>query len=267
MADINDFPSYMGFGRINAKSITEDAENVVAEYLFNDKPVHRITYDKVNDSWQIADIFDDTGSITFSKDLKGGVMRHFSYLDCKTSNLFHFYRERICNIGNIYFQDLSSMKDEGGIASYYPAGRLVILRLPIFFDEKGKAIADSLINNIPYLELEKRPLLKICEVYNTTILVNDAAGEDMNIPILMFEYIVTLASLFDVVVWMVDNNLILPDLKYRLNIQDAKCKNEHSAQTFNHESTSGEIYTLLTKAYDETTIKFDDFHDKMVPAV
>ena len=32
----------MGFGRIYAKSNTEDEENIVVEYLFNDKPVHRI---------------------------------------------------------------------------------------------------------------------------------------------------------------------------------------------------------------------------------
>ena len=61
-------------------------------------------------------------------------MRYFNYPDCKTSKLFHFYRERICNIANIYLQDLSSMKDEGGVASYHPAGRLITLRLPIFFD-------------------------------------------------------------------------------------------------------------------------------------
>ena len=264
MVNETEFPLYMGFGRMSAKSIIRQNETASAEYCFTDKAVHRLTHDIINDRWRIEDIFDNTGSITTAKDLKEGVMRHFNFLTPKTSSLFNYFREQICKIGNIYFQDLSSMQDEGGVASYYPSGRLVILRLPIYYDATGKIIADSLINKIPYLQVEKRPLLETCEVYNTTILVTDAAGEIMAIPILMFEYIVTLSSLLDVVKWMVDNNLILPDLKYRLIIQEAKCKNEHSAQTFNHETTNGEIYTLLTKGYDETTIKFDDFHSKVV---
>lgn len=261
-----EFPSYLGFGRMRAKSNIRQNETASTEYFFTDKALHRITHDIINDRWKIEDIFDNIGSKTTAKDLKEGVMRHFNFLTPKTSSLFNYFKEQICKLGNIYFQDFDSMQD-GGVTSYYPSGRLVLLRLPIFYDVTGKAIADTLINKIPYLEAEKRPLLETCEVYNTTVLVTDAAGVMMAIPILMFEYIVTLASLSVVVKWMVDNNLILPDLKYTFIIQEAKYKNEHSAHTFNHEANCGELYTMLTKGYDESIIKFEDFHEKMVPAV
>lgn len=265
MFDINEFPSYVGFGRLNPKTITEKTDIASSDYFFKDKPVHRISYNKVNGSWEFKDIFDDSGGISYSNELKKAVMMHFNNLDCESNSIFNFVRDRVCSRGNIYFQNLASMKDEGGCASYFPAGRLVILRLPIFFDKEGQAKADVLINKIPYLEEEKRPLLKLCEAYNTSIFLPKSNGETSVIPVLMLEYIVTLASILDVVNWFCKNNLISQERIYRMLIQDSTTKNQHSLQTFegiaNKDST---VYTILMKGMDNSKIKFEEFENKVI---
>jgi hypothetical protein len=265
MVNINELPAYIGFGRLNPKTISESADRVSADYFFRDKPVHRISHNRVNGSWQFKDIFDDMGGISSSNELKNAVMMHFNYLDCKSNSVFNFVQDKICSRGNIYFENLASMKDEGGVASYFPAGRLVILRVPIFFDEPGRTKVDVLVNKIPYLEIEKRPLLKLHEAYNTSILLSKENGETSVIPVLMIEYIVTLASILDAVDWICNNNLISLDKIFRMIIQDSKSKNQHSLKTFegvtNEDST---IYTILFKGMDNSKIKFKKFEKKVV---
>ena len=260
-----EFPLYMGFGKLRASSFIKENELESAEYCFTDKAVHRLTHDIINDRWSIEDIFDNTGSITTAKDLKEGVMRHFNFLTPKTSSLFNYFRDQICKIGNIYFQDLSAMQDEGGVASYYPSGRLVILRLPIFFDETGDANANKLFNEIPYIETEKRLLLKLCEVYDSSIVLTKATGEVTVIPVLMFEYVITLASVLDVLNWMVNKNIIVKDKKFRMIIQDSNKKNQHSILTTAGTSNDDYlIHTILFKGLDESKITFEDFQSKIV---
>lgn len=260
MNTINEFPDYIGFGRLNPKTISESTDQVSGDYFFQDMPVHRISHDKINESWQIKDILEDKGNISSSKDLKNAVLMHFNYLECKTNNVFNFVRDKICGLGNIYFENLASMKEVGGVVSHFPAGRLVILRLPIFFDEPHRKIVDILENKIPYLEVEKRPLLNLYDVYNTSILLSKENGETTAIPVLMFEFLVTLASLFDVVDWICTNNLISQDKMFRMIIQDSNSIVQHSLKKFEGVSNGDATnYTIIFKGLNDSKIKFEKF--------
>lgn len=264
MVNENDFPSYIGFGRLKPETISEIKGMVTAEYFFDDKPVHRISHNMNSKNWIVKDIFNDTGMISSSTELKNAVLMHFNNLDCNTNSIFNYMRDKVCNRGNIYFENLSSLKDESGAASYFPAGRLVIIRLPIFFDGAGRHKVDILTNKIPYLEEEKRPLLKLCEAYNTSILLTKKNDGKLIIPILMLEYIVTLVSVFDVVDWICDNNLISKEKLYRMIIQDSKLKYQHSFQTFvGNANDDNSFFTILFKGLDNDKIKFEDFEKEM----
>ncbi len=248
MVNINDFPSYVGFGKINRKTFSESKEMVSVDYFFDEVPVHRVSYFLVYGNWEIKDIYDDTLKISSSPDLKMTVMMYFNRLDCKSNPIFNFVRDKICSRGNIYFQDLASMNDKGAVESYFPAGRLVILRLPIFFDEEGSSKVEVLIDKIPYLEEEHRPLVKICDAYNTSLLLPEENGNTIVIPIFMIEYIVPLASLLDVVDWICNNNLLSHERIFRMIIQDSTTKTQHQLQTFGSvENDDSEIYSILFK--------------------
>ena len=264
MDSINEFPDYIGFGRLNPKTISVSTDQVSANYFFQDKPVHRITHNTVNGSWQMKDIFKEKGNISSSKDLENVVLQHFNYLDCKTNPIFNFVQDKICNLGNIYFENLASMKDKAGVVSYFPSGRMVILRLPIFFDEIGLTKADVLENKIPYLELEKRPLLALYKAYNTSVLVSEENGKTSVVPVLMYEYLVTLASLFDVVDWICNNNLISPDKIFRMIIQDSNAIYEHSVKKFEGINNKDASYTIIFKGMDDSKIKFEKFEKIVV---
>ncbi len=138
MEKIKEFPLYVGFGRLNVETFSKNSEIISAEYFFNNRPVHKICLNIIDGTWVIQDILDNTGGITSSPDLKNAVMRHFNNLNCETNCIFHYFRDIICSRGNIYFQNLASLKDEDGVVSYFPTGRLIILRIPVFFDSAGR---------------------------------------------------------------------------------------------------------------------------------
>ncbi len=260
MANKSNFPPYIGFGKLKPETISETKEMVTADYFLDDKPVHRITQDNQDKTWTIKDIFENIGMLSSSRELKTAVLMHFYNLDCNTNSIFLYLRDKVCNHGNIYFENLCSKKDKGGAECYFPEGRLLIIRLPIFFDKTGRDKADILTNNIPYLEDEKRPLLKLCDAYNTSIYLTEKNDKKLVVPVLMFEYIVTLTSVFDVVDWICNNNLISKEKIYRLIIQDYTQKYQHLFQTFAGTSTDDySIFSILLKGAENDKIKFEEF--------
>lgn len=81
----------------------------------------------------------------------------------------------------------------------------------------------------------------------------------------MFEYIVTLVSVFDVVDWICGNNLISKEKICKMIIQDSKLKNQHSFQTFAGSANDDySLFSILFKGLDNDKIKFEDFEKKMV---
>lgn len=267
MEKTNEFPLYVGFGVLKEETIFENSEIISSQYFFNNRPVHKISYNRIKETWTIEDIFNNTGAITFAPDLKNAVMTHFNNLDCEANSIFHYFRDIICSRGNIYFQNLGSMKERDGVVGYFPAGRLIILRIPIFLDNVGRSKVEMLINNIPYLELQKTPLLKLLETYNSSILLTEANKKISVIPVLIVEYNITLASALNVVDWLCNNKLLGDEKLYRMIIQDAKLKNEHCFETFEVQDKGAKIYSILFKGIDDSKIKFEDLEKKVIESL
>ena len=81
----------------------------------------------------------------------------------------------------------------------------------------------------------------------------------------MVEFIVTLASLYDVAEWICTNNLISAGKMFRMLIQDANTMVEHSLQKFEGDPKEDITnYTLIFKGLDDSKIKFDEFEDTLV---
>ena len=117
--------------------------------------------------------------------------------------------------------------------------------------------SDILINKIPDLESDNEPLLKILEVYNTSLFHQEENGKANVVPVLMIEYIVTLASILDAVDWICNSNLLSPERIFRLTIQDAKSKSQHKMQTFGSSNNDeSKIYGALFKGLDNSKIEF-----------
>ena len=268
MVNTNNFPCYIGFGRLNSETISENDLTISADYFFQNKPVHRITHNKQSKNWTIEDIIEGKGMLSCSTELKNAILMYFNNLDCNTNSIFQYIRDKVCSLGNIYFENLPTMKDEGGVTSYYPAGRLVIIRLPIFFDASGHKKVDILTNQIPFRESEEIPLLKLCEAYNTSILLTKKNNENISIPILMLEYIVTIASIYEVTQWICNNDLIAKEKFYRMIIQDSKFKYQHSIQMFNGlPNDDYSAYKIIFKGLDNQKVKFEDFKSRVVSTI
>lgn len=243
MSDINTFPSYIGFGWLRTETITDNDAEITADYFFKENPVHRVTYKKNHHSWLIRDIINDHGSISGGKTLKNATLNHFLGLNCSTDPTYQYVENCVCNLGNIYFQHLKSRTNRGKITTFFPAGRLVVFRLPVLKRASENQKLEFLSNHIQF-----KNILQLNDTYDSSIISTSKSGEKKIIPVQMFEYIITLASVYDAAEWICVNDLISKEKHLRMIIQDIPHKMETTSLTF-----SGTIeddyqnYTILFK--------------------
>lgn len=260
------FPSYFGFGKLDQKSIIENTYGVSADYIFEEKSVHKISYNPMDKEWKIEDIFYESGMITYSKNLMKAGLMHLGYLNREPSSTFDFFKKTFFSRGNVYFEDFDKWRNEKRIVSYFPAGRIFILRVPLYLDQDFRAKGDFLFkNNIPSLEGENSSEIKLCDLYNTTLMFHENNKVNF-IPILMFEYFIPMALLLDAVDWISGNNILANDKKYQMIIQDVNSKVDSDVQTFNQEPYGGTStsYAIITKGLNDTQSYFGKFEKKIV---
>ena len=259
MTDINTFPSYIGFGRLRTETITDNDNEISADYFFNEKPVHRVTYRKNYQSWLIRDIINDQGSFSGAKSLEHATLTHFNSLDCSTNPTYQYVENSVCNLGNIYFQHLISQTNREIVTSYYPAGRLVVFRLPILKIASENQKLEFLSNSIQY-----KNILQLNDTYNSSILSTSKIGVKEIIPVRVFEYIITLASVYDAAEWICVNDLISKEKHLRMIIQDIPHKMETTCLTFSGTPEDNYLnYTIPFKGVNHQKNEFSTFHDKL----
>jgi hypothetical protein len=257
MESIKKFPSYLGFGKL--KTINDSLVSIKADYFFLDKAVHRINYFKEDENWLLEDIYDSKGFVTYSLKFEQLATMHFNRLDCNTSSIFKHVLQKVCNLGNVYFEYLPSLNDKKKtVISSHPAGRMLVFRLPVILGDEMDEKA-NIIKNEP-LFLEKEKVLTLYDAYKTSILIIRKDGQKRVEPILMFEYIVPLAYVYDLAQWIYSHHLIRKEKIYRMIIQDAINKKDHAVHTFT--GTSDDEYitcTFLYKGLEDKRMKFTDF--------
>ena len=264
MFTTNELPTAVGFGKLNMLTIIENAEKIVGVYEFHKIPVHSITYLKGENAFEVEDIYPyQTGLITFSYDLIKAVISHFDTFDCITNSIYNLFKKTIVALGNISVENLASMNDDGGTFSYYPAGRHILLRLPVVTKRNEDVIANIFIKNTIWVDFEHKSSMKLLEIYNTYILIAEDREISYLKPILIFEYIVPLYAVHDAIKWLIANDLIETEKVLRLAVQDAKEKLEHSFETYDDELKSDSSFSLLYKGENEKEISFNKLKEQV----
>lgn len=260
------FPSYIGFGKLNTDTIRESENTTTADYFFLDRAVHRVTHNEKQDSWTLQDIFEDEGNQTFCSNPDKLALLHFLAIDFKTSPIFDYVVRTVCHRGNIYFEYPPSSKDKDMVMNYHPAGRMLLFRLPFFMSQEGHERMDILVKEDKRREEgEKKKLLKLNDSYNTSILVTKRNGEKEVVPVVMMEYLVPLAFVYDAADWICSRNLISREKIFRIIIQDSVKKTSRSMQSFQG-NNEYEGFTILFKGFGDKKIDFEDFEKKFVEA-
>ncbi|MCC5942989.1 MAG: hypothetical protein JJU37_15705 [Balneolaceae bacterium] len=231
MTHTNIFPPYLGFGIFNSKSISENGDEIRADYHFNGQPIHRAVHLKKNDSWVIMDTINNSGRSSSGKDLEKATLMHFEHLDCNTDTTFQYVLNLVCGLGNIYFQYLKSNADAEGAASFYPSGKIVVFRVPITNETLESHITSFSADKLSLL-MEINDNKKPDSVYDSFIFMIKKNGERKALSIRMIEYYVPLQLLHPTAEYLCSNQLIEPEKIFRMIIQDIPCKVDSASLTF-----------------------------------
>lgn len=264
MFTIKELPIAMGFGKLNMQLITEDSEQIFGVYDFEGTSVHSITYYKSTNRFEIEDVYDyETGMITFSSVLIDGVIEHFNGFNCLTNSIFKLYSKKLSELGNVSVENLASKNDEGGTYSYFPAGRHILLRLPVVSERIEAVIANNFINNTINIDLEHNLSLRLLETYSTYILITEDKETSYLRPIIIYEYIVSLAAVYDAINWFIFKELIETEKVLRLVVQDSKEKLEHSFETYDDEFNRYSSFSILYKGKNEKEVSFKKLKEQV----
>lgn len=265
MFDINIFPPYLGFGWLKPDAKTETDTEIAMDYFFIDKAVHRVIYTKRYDSWLIKDLLKLPGRLSGGKTLKEAVFMHFNMMNCFKDPVFQYVLSKVIKLGNINFEYLATRNSDGGTIGFYPAGRVVVFRLPVLKVSAEKMKIDFLTQNTQYRNEEGRIVLTLNDHYESSIILTRKSGEREVIPVLMFEYYIILASIYEAAEWICNNNLISKQKHLRMTIQDVKEKEVMNLQTYQGASKDNfSTYTILFKGILDTMDESSEFNEKAI---
>lgn len=218
---VTGFPPYMGFGKLRKETVTENGEIITAAYYLEDRPVHQITFYKAVPRWEIRDIFDEKGLLTSNSDFDKAVTDHFWHFDPESSGALKYLQQRVCSLGNIWFEPLQSKKEYVTVSCHSPAGRMVMLRIPLPLDEQGEVDLDKIPEQTPYSDERNGLLCKIFDSYASSIIVYDKDDNATVVPVVMVEIVAELAWVIDIVEWLTQVNVISGEKLFQMIIHDA----------------------------------------------
>ena len=261
------FPSYIGFGKLRSETISENDNEINADYYFLDRPVHRISVIKNgNPYYHMTDLPIDEGISSSSAKLNTLAIFHFNGLDCSANPVFAHVRQQVCSLGNIYFENFISWKDNSPIYSCHPAGKIALLRLPCRQDEVRLNWLDNKFENEwPHFGDGEENLFYPVEFYPSRLIVTDHHGSKTIRNITMSEFIVPVAYLYDACKWLSEEGIIEKEYAMRLLVQDVGRRTHNSIQIFPANETSGfpgyKIFLQGTdgkEKFEQTISEIDD---------
>ncbi|MCG2587113.1 hypothetical protein [Rhodohalobacter sulfatireducens] len=265
MFKINSFPSHLGFGWLKPEARTETDTEIAIDYFFIDKAVHRVLYKKKHDNWLIKDVLELPGRLSGGRTLREAVFMHFKVMNCFKDPVFQYVLTKVIRLGNINFEYLESRNSEGGTIGFYPAGRVVVFRLPVLKASTEKRKIDFLTRNTQYSNDEGRNVLKLNDQYESSIILTRKSGEREVFPVLMFEYNIILASIYEAAEWICRNNMISKEKHLRMIIQDVKEKAVMNFRTYQGGPKDiYSTYSILFKGIFDTVDEFSEFNEKAI---
>ena len=261
------FPSYIGFGKLRPEKISENNNEINADYYFLDRPVHRISVNKIGKPYyQMWDQPKGEGISSGSFELDELAISHFNGLDCIANPVFAYVRQQVCSLGNIYFENLVSWKDNFTIHTSHPEGRIALLRLPCRQDEDRLNWLDNKFENErPHFGDDEENLFYPVSFYPSRLIVTDSSGSSTTRDIVMSEFVVPIAFLYDACKWLTNERIIEKEYAMRLLVTDVVKREHNSIQIFPANKASGfpgyKIFLQGTddkEKFEQTISEIDD---------
>jgi len=215
------FPPYLAFGKLNEKSIRSEDIYQVADYELLDEKVMEIKLS--NEKAEIIEsLHGESLGMTFHQDLKKAFMHHFMCIPQSKNPVMDFLVQKVCSLGNVYFQFINEDPEKTKII-YYPAAFLFVIRVPIT-ENNAEAINKAMDDKYLY-ELTN-------DLYESEISIHWKNGEQQTKKIAILEMIRPVAFLYETIKWLTDRNLILKEKLFRAIVQDATEKGFAVANAF-----------------------------------
>lgn len=204
------FPDYLGYGKLDPKTIHEQEGCLSAEYHLLGQNVMTVKCkeDKteIQEYWQGRPL-----GMTWHRDLEHAILHHFICTSMAANPIYEYLMDRIARIGWVYVQHDKETHNSWK-AVYYPAVYLYIIRIPIPDNHVQKVI--KALENEWFYKMET-------DTYGSKIQVNWKHGEQEVIDIAILEIIVPIAYLYECVEWLIKQEIILPQKLYRAIVQNA----------------------------------------------
>jgi hypothetical protein len=202
------FPSYCCFGKLQSGSIYETADEITADYQMFGSVVHKLSYSKCHDSWQLSDLSSDGSNprVSGGKTMDKAICIHMLFIDDKDDELLSLLRKELFNLGKIWLNPLPA-NGEGTHIAYSPAGLLMIVRL--LLTESGE-----MINKLD--KLKELPVkigdnvsteLRILESYETYCIISRNDNKNTLLKATLVEFLVPLAFVYDASKWFIDKGM------------------------------------------------------------
>jgi hypothetical protein len=262
------FPRYCCFGKLQAGSICETANEITADYQMFGSVVHKLSYSKRHDSWQIRDLSSNGSSPRLSggKTMDKAICIHMQAIHDKKDEFLAILRKELFNLGNIWLNPLPT-RGEGTHITYSPAGLLLTVRLLLTDSDELKNKLDKLKELPVKIGDNESTELSILEAYETysIILRNDKKNEFLKTT--LTEFLIPLAFVYDAAKWLFDKGMTGGNRFDRIIIenpvQELSVQGFHFMPPYSSDETGFIVITKgIFKSKEEFTSKLEIIKEK-----
>lgn len=223
-----ELPPSMGYGILDEKSVKYENEELFAEYVFecSGSVVHIIKWTKERCEFETF-LHGESKRFTVYPTLKQALLYDCMHWNLQTDDCYQFLSGKIIKLGNIYVNHPNA-DGRNTILNYFPAGKLFLLSLPL------------LVRTDKYLDfLEQVKGSKLLsffrERHGHLLQLNQESIVTIQ-PIIVAEFIVTLAHLFNAAKEMVAAGVIDKSKILRLIVNESYEAANSLMQTFSGDS-------------------------------
>lgn len=210
-------PPYLGLGILDPLSVNVNYNETTAVYKQFGKPVCKLF---VSDTRAMLEDYVDgsLNSITSDVSVSRVILRHYAEWNSTEDPRYQKVKERISALGRVYFEDPNTMASKKRLMTCSPAGRLILIRVPIpliphrfidWIDESGVGPGFKFDPYITCID-KYRTKMRTLNLYYTT-------DEE---EILMLEFTVPLAYVYDAAKLLFRKYILRYEGRFRLIIQD-----------------------------------------------
>jgi hypothetical protein len=244
------FPDYCCFGKRQSGQLIETADGITAIYEMFGFKAHQLSYDKSREVWTLREYSPEgKGTIfTCNQALDRAISQHMLYSVNEKNRLLEFLRNELLKFGPVWLAPLPSFKKGEKCITYYPAGKLLAVRLLLSAGGECGNHIRTLKELIEYHDPEAKLNLKLHDFYQTSLVVTRDDNSNYWHLAYVAEYVVPLAFVYDTVKLFHDKDLISLNGLDRVMVQDAPLLTDSEEMGFYLNTIPGaKSYIVLLK--------------------